>query len=300
MRYFDPATQPGSLAELYDEALNVVQDSIMCDGISIFELSRDGLYLDFAATRTLVRDLLQGLKLQVGTGIVGQVAESQEGAIVHRAHGHPGFYVLPDQALRFRTRTILCAPLRHAGRVVAVVEMVNKVGGETFTEEELASAQLLADSAAANWRATSLRRREDFYQLTRMLRRVVDVEGISLFTLDEGSEEIHLRFSDTTRKIDFEGARLQVDQGVVGASATSSKAILVGDVHQDPRFFQGVDRMSLFSTHSIAAAPIEDRGRVLGVAEVVNGRGSESFTEADLEALVGIAGGLGPRMGLWV
>ena len=72
------------------------------------------------------------------------------------------------------------------------------------------------------------------------------------------------------------------------------------DVDDEPRFYKGVDAVSFFKTYSLAAVPIVERRRLLGVLEVVNARGSESFTDADLAVLGRIAEELAPRMGLRV
>ena len=296
MQYFPFDATYGTLPELYDETLNVIQDSVMCDGISIFELSTDGGSLVFAATRTLARDLLKGLTLRVGTGIVGKAAQQSKGVISNRVVSHPDFYALPDQALRFKTRSVLCCPMRYAGQVVGVIELVNKSDRRDFVDDELESTQALADGAAANWRNRDDLRRETFYELTRMLRKIVDVEGISLFLADETGENLNLCFSDTTRKTELAGVKLSLDQGVAGAVAREHKPLLVPDVHQESRFFEGVDAVSMFSTHSIVAVPVLDVDRLLGVLELVNARGSESFSERDVKVLQSIAAQMSVRM----
>lgn len=296
MEYFPFDQTYDTLPELYDETLNVIQDAVMCDGISIFELSKDKAELEFAATRTFARDLLKGLTLAVGTGIVGIAAAQSQGVISNRVASHPDFFALPDQTLHFQTRSILCCPMRYADRVVGVIELVNKANREDFVDEELASAQALADGVAAYWRSeSSTSRRETFYELTRMLRKIVDVEGISLFTLAQGAEDLHLRFSDTTRKTDLRGVKLELGQGVAGTVASERKPLLVPNVHQESRFFEGVDAVSMFSTHSIVAVPVLEGSRLDAVVELVNARGSESFTEEDVSILARIATELAQR-----
>lgn len=289
MQYFPSDAAYKTLLEFYDETLNVIQDAIMCDGISILEVSVDGNSLRFAASRTSDRDLLKGLTLSVGTGIVGRVVAESKGVISNRADSHPDFFALPDQVSDFKTRSILCCPLRCAGQVVGAIELVNKTDRQDFGDGELELIQALADDVG-DWRCEmSAPRRETFYELTRRLRKVVDVEGISLFTLDEAGENLRLRYSDTTRGTELQGIRLGMDQGVAGAVASHRQPLLVPSVQKEPRFFKGVDAVSMFSTHSIVAAPVLDGDRLLAVVELVNARGSESFTDRDRETLEAIA-----------
>jgi len=296
MKYFAEKRHT-SLAELYDEALTVTQDAIMADGISIFELSASGATLEFVATKTIARDLLKGLKLRIGTGIVGQAAASAQGVISNDVSANPDFFALPDQALKFRTKSVLCCPMRHAGEVIGAIELINKVDGTPFVLSELRSTQAVADGVAPNWRSEArASRRETFHELGALLRRVVEVEGISVFTIDAQRENLHLRFSDTARKIHLKGAKLNVHQGVAGQVAREGKSVLVEDVHQEPRFFKGVDAVSMFSTKSIIAVPVASGRRVLGVLEVVNARGSEPFHAGDLRILEEIAAELAGKM----
>jgi GAF domain-containing protein len=294
VRYFPAERTSATLPELYDAALDVIQDAIMCDGISIFELADDGRSLEFVATRTFARDLLKGLELPLGTGLAGRCAAEGRGLVSNRAHSHPDFFAVPDQSLAFRTRSVLCSPMRHGGELVGVIELVNKVDRGDFVEGELRSVEALAAGAAANWRGAGSR--EAFYELTRMLRKIVDVEGVSIFTLEEGGENLVLRFSDTTRKTDLVGTKLGLDQGVAAAVARGREPLLVPDVDREPRFFEGVDAVSMFATRSIAAAPVLFGERLLAVVELVNGRGGEAFTERDLGVLRRIAAELAERM----
>ncbi len=301
MQYFPPDRSYASLPELYSAALNVIQDSVVCDGISIFELSDDGGSLEVAATRTFDRDLLEGLELDAGTGIAGRAAVEGRGEIANRVQSDPDFFARADRQLHFETRSVLCCPMRHRGRTVGVIELVNKVGGKGFETSELDSAQAVADAAAANWGtggpATRVGPGRDvFYELTRMLRKVVDVEGISVFTLDEDAAKLRLRFCDTAHRTRLESVKLAVGEGVAGAAASERRSLLVPDVRQEPRFFRGADEASRFSTRSIVAVPVPDGERLLAVLELVNARGSEPFTERDRGVLVEIAAELAVRL----
>ncbi len=294
MQYFPPDRSFASLPELYSAALNVIQDSVVCDGISIFELSADGASLEIAATRTFDRDLLEGLELEAGKGIAGRAAAEGRGAIANNVRSDPDFFARPDRQLHFETRSLMCCPMRHRDRTVGVIELVNKVDGGDFEPAELDSAQAVADAAAANWEADP--GRDVFYELTRMLRKIVDVEGVSVFTLDEDAAKLRLRFCDTAHKTRLEGVKLAVGEGVAGAAASERRSLLVPDVAEEPRFFPGADEESRFSTRSIVAAPVPDGERLLAVVELVNARGSEPFTERDRAVLVKIAAELAVRL----
>lgn len=285
MSYF-PDRRPTTQAALFDETLSVVDDAISCDGVSIFVLLPGDTVLELVAIQTIERDLLQGLELPLGKGIAGQVAEQGEGLISGNVPAVMSFHGSSDEALRFKTRSILCCPMRAGGEVVGVLELINKAGGEPFNDAELLSVQALADGVASNWRSDP-DDRERFHELCSLVRKVTRAEGISVFTHNAARDKLVLRFSITARKMQGlqEGARINVGQGVAGWTARHVEAALVPDVYQDPRFFEMADALNMYSTRSIVAVPIVHGGRLLGVLEIVNGRGSRSFSEPDLDVL---------------
>jgi putative ABC transport system ATP-binding protein len=69
----------------------------------------------------------------LGAGIAGQVAAKGESLRIADAYAHPLFNPEIDRATGFRTRSILCLPLRdQEGGVFAVAELLNRVDGQPF------------------------------------------------------------------------------------------------------------------------------------------------------------------------
>ena len=67
--------------EICADILAKIERRIVCDGISIFEISHPPATLRFAATKTVVRDQLRDLKLRLGQGIAGAAAECRQSII---------------------------------------------------------------------------------------------------------------------------------------------------------------------------------------------------------------------------
>lgn len=92
--------------------------------------------------------LLKEARIPPGKGIAGAVAQSGEAMIVNDVSACPQFNPEPDHLTKFKTRCVLAAPLKHQQRVLGVVEVVNKKGGENFTREDLDTVQLFLEPAA--------------------------------------------------------------------------------------------------------------------------------------------------------
>lgn len=87
----------------------------------------------------------------------------------------------------------------------------------------------------------------------------------------------------------LKGTHLAVGEGVAGWTALSGKSVLIEDVHTDPRFCGRFDELSNFRTRSIICVPLINRGKVLGVIELINRMEEAVFSDLDMHALETIA-----------
>jgi len=90
------------------------------------------------------------IRFPMGRGIAGAVAQTNTSVNIPDAYKDPRFNKNVDKQTGYRTRTILCVPMRSVtGEVVGVLQALNKQDGKPFTgeDEELLSA--LGGQAAA-------------------------------------------------------------------------------------------------------------------------------------------------------
>jgi putative methionine-R-sulfoxide reductase with GAF domain len=77
------------------------------------------------------------VRIPIGKGIAGHVATTGKALRVDDAYQHPSFNPEVDRATGFRTRAILCVPLRNASnRVFAVAQLLNPRDGSCFGEAD--------------------------------------------------------------------------------------------------------------------------------------------------------------------
>uniref|UniRef100_A0A673YKZ5 Phosphodiesterase n=1 Tax=Salmo trutta TaxID=8032 RepID=A0A673YKZ5_SALTR len=83
------------------------------------------------------------LRIPADQGIAGHVATTGKILNITDAYSHPLFYRAVDDSTGFRTRNILCFPIKDEhGEVIGVAELVNKTNGPWFTrlDEDMATA----------------------------------------------------------------------------------------------------------------------------------------------------------------
>jgi len=91
---------------------------------------------------------------QMGMGIAGHVAINGIPAVVADAHKDQRFDLASDRHKGLRTRSVLCVPVRHAGGVVAVVELRNKASLGVFTQADQEHLESLTQVAPAVYAVT--------------------------------------------------------------------------------------------------------------------------------------------------
>lgn len=89
------------------------------------------------------------IRLAMGVGIAGTVAETGETINIPDAYADPRFNPEPDKRSGYRTKSLLTFPMTgQSGRVIGVFQVVNKKGGEHFTPDDEETLSSLGASAA--------------------------------------------------------------------------------------------------------------------------------------------------------
>jgi putative methionine-R-sulfoxide reductase with GAF domain len=91
------------------------------------------------------------------------------------------------------------------------------------------------------------------------------------------------------------GTTIPIDKGVAGTVANSGRALLVREARQNPQHDSSVDHTINHVTRTLLAVPIESNGSVLGVIELLNPFGSDTFMSWHQEFARDVANALGQR-----
>jgi GAF domain-containing protein len=119
--------------------------------------------------------------------------------------------------------------------------------------------------------------------IMRTATDLMNAETSSLMLLDEATNELTFEVATGDPAAEVAQMRVPADQGVAGWVLKNKKPALVNDVQKDERFYAQIDRASGYKTKSMLAVPLDIRGRIIGVVEMINRRGGEGFTERDQE-----------------
>ena len=139
---------------------------------------------------------------------------------------------------------------------------------------------------------------QTFYQVNRFISSIHDMDQLLILIMQESDSAVeaeascialhdpedgalHIEFAIGEASEEVRRLTLSMGQGVLGTVAATGRTIRVDNVNQDTRFDASADQKSGFVTKSLLATPIQRRGNLLGVLEVVNKRDGGHFNESD-------------------
>ncbi len=292
-------------------ALNSLDDILkLLVEVTAQELDADraSLFLHDAATGELYSRIALGglpreIRIMSNTGIAGAVFAGGEPLMIHDAYADKRFNAKVDEQTGYRTKNILCVPVRTVrGEVIGVAQAINKRRGR-FTKRDLdlmtaitTQAALGLESMSMVERVKKLRAQElEFLEVVSDMTsdikidsllqkvmaeatRMLNAERSTLFLNDEKTHEL---WSQVGQGLGAMQIRLPNHVGIAGAVFTSGKTINIPHAYADLRFNPAFDRKSGFFTRSILCVPIvNQKGKIIGVTQVLNKKNG-SFTAED-------------------
>lgn len=91
---------------------------------------------------------LKGIRLKMGEGIAGWVAQTGQSLLIPDVSKDSRFAHHVAKELEYPVSSILCAPLKIRDRVLGVIELINSVGERSFNDDDLPLLGAVADFAA--------------------------------------------------------------------------------------------------------------------------------------------------------
>lgn len=283
---------------------------------SLLGADRGTLYLLEKETGELISTTALGLpgkaiRLKLHQGVAGLVAATGQSIVVEDAYADARFFRAVDDATGYRTRQILCVPVKsRRGDVLGVLELLNKESGNFTPQDEevllLLASQMgvaLANAQLYDGLRTNLDRLSRLLRIGTAISSELDLDALlrtisqttshllqaersTVFLVDRTRGELWSRVAEG---LDRQEIRIPLNAGVAGTVATTGTLIRISDAYTDPRFNPEVDRRTGYHTRNILCTPMRNaRGRVIGVFQVLNKRGGD-FTRLDEQLLASLS-----------
>ena len=273
---------------------------------------RGTIFLNDENSQELYSRVAQGnfrreIRIMNTKGVAGWVFSNKEGAIILDAYKDDRFDKSVDMRTGYRTKSILCAPLKTVGgEVIGVSQILNKIDGK-FNDDDLEILEAMTKQAAIAIQGNIIveqieksRKQElEFLdivsqvsselELGPLLERIIgtvtkmlNAERSTLFINDEKTNELYTEVAEGVGKTVI---RFPNHLGIAGTVFTSGQALNIPHAYADLRFNPGVDRSTGYFTRSMLCTPVINKeGRRIGVCQVLNKRDGP-FTDEDQKRL---------------
>lgn len=259
------------------------------------------------------------IRIPWGTGIVGYVAESGEPVNIPDAYKDGRFNHDIDNKTGYKTKTLLCMPIKDInGEVIGVAQVINKQGDTCFTtsDEKVFSSYLqfcgigLRNAQLYEKSQLEVKRNQVLLDLARMIfeeqstiehmvfrilthtQSLIQCYRVQVLLLHKASKGSFSRVFDF-EATDLEGdeneertspfeSRFPINVGITGYVATTGETVNIPNAYEDERFDPSVDEGAGFRHKSILCMPIKNSsGQIIGVIQLINKFDNLPFTKND-------------------
>ena len=291
--------------ELLDQILDA---SIRYTGAttgSVALLSGDGTVLQIARARGLGADVENEVRLKVGEGITGWVAQNRQALNVPDVKEDKRYVMVKNHI-----RSEMAVPMVLGKRVIGVIS-VDSSKKDNFSDEDLRilsfvgtqAAQILQKAQAYNELRVKNAQDETLIEISQALGSALDFEELFkqvgmilesrcgmfrnfLVLKNPDTEELGIKLAHGMTEKEMARGRYTIGEGITGTVVESGEPFGVQDIRTEPRFLDKTGSSNdSEEIISFLAVPINLEGKTIGVLGALKPFPGESQFDSDMSLL---------------
>jgi GAF domain-containing protein len=314
------------LDDLLELILGKLTELVQADRATLYLLDEANNEL---VSRMVVGEQVRSIRMKVGHGIAGMVASTGRALRVKDAYSDPRFERDWDALTGYRTSSIFAAPLKnHVGRTIGVIQILNKLEADEFTNEDEAILSALSTQAAVAIDNSRLflsliqknkqlldtkgeleRRLRDLsllFELERATGRATTLEdlarallslsakstearGAALLVVEEESGDLVQYVYDSAAPEGLLRIGVKAGEGLLAAAMSRGEVLYVEPGVKSPYWHERVEGSLSFTVEAALVLPLEGEAAPLGAIALLGTTGSRSFSAED-ESLMQLVG----------
>lgn len=278
--------------------------------VYLFNDTRDELVLRAMDDGTAQQGIVGNIRLKVGEGLTGWVAQHKEAAAVgHHAYSDSRFKFVPELQ-EDQYQSMLSVPLIYRNDVIGVIN-VRTMKPHEYTQTQVRLLQSIASQiAGAVENSRQYRKMEkrasqlstlsevsktitsDMY-LEEILQLIVAATAktmsfkiTTLMLVDEDKQELVIKATQSKSKEYTKKPNLKIGESIAGRAISEQRTITVEDVRRAPQY-QFPDIAKKEGLCAMAAVPLAVKGKIIGVLNCYTDR-PHRFTEEEISFLTAL------------
>lgn len=277
-----------NISKLFEMILQQVQDVMNVENCSLMMYDPIHNQLTVDAAIGLPKDIVGKVRVNLGDGIAGWVAQNKQPVLIKDISKDPRFTQRTNR-LDYKTRSVLSVPIIHKKNLLGVLNVNNKRSGEVFTEDDLnlllgISGQISQAIANAELHDkteqqvaelsliqelgkainSSLELDSVLNYFIDMTSRILEADRSSLMLYNEDLNELYVQVSRGFNEDKIKNIRFKVGEGVAGRVAETKRPIRIINTQKDP-LYKHLPVSENKQPTTLIAAPLLNRDKLIGV-----------------------------------
>ena len=219
-----------------------------------------------------------------------------------------------DEQLNFITKSILCFPISHEGKMVGIIQLINSLDNDGFKDLPDALPTILRTLGSTLHKIEQADIKEKSNDLIRMLDQaecvdnilisleqqilnIFEIEMVTIYAIDQIENKLYSKIKSGGK---INTIRLVIsEESIAGYVALNKKPLIIDDVYDseelnriNPKltFNSQYDLKTGIKSSSMLVYPLIDKGVLFGVIQLLNKKYSKNFTPNDEDIIERFAG----------
>ncbi len=297
------------ITSLLNSIIETTKNALNCEGCSLLLYDKEEENLVFYVARGEKSDELLSLHVPRGKGVAGMVMENRVPIIINSAETDPRVYREIDNYINYTTKNIIAAPMITRGKLVGVIEGVNSLDEEKFTDEDLKIFIFLSEVAAMAIhnkqllvsQETRIKEINGLFQVSQALKDAHDLEnfmniaGLCIADILEAERVSFFLKSNTVGKwklifnkgIPVPNEEYYLDENnseIIKKIFITKEPLLVENTNHTEDL--NVNHPERYKSKSFISIPVFFRDEMRGILSVTDKKNKKSFEKHDLKLLM--------------
>lgn len=308
--------------------LQSLLESIMESGKMVLKAEGSSLMLIDRKTNELYFNIVSGenerglkeMRIPIGVGIAGIVAEKQKAEIVNDAQSDDRVYKEADAKINFVTRNLIAVPLMVRNRCIGVIEVINSIGREHFSEKDLELFNTFSEQAAlaihnrelidslkninkelkkkvhelsslheiSKALLSTLNEKDLYDSIVKIVADELQSDKVSIMLYEEAENSLRIISNFGLRLDSPEQYLVSTDTSLSGLSFTENKVIHSNNLGEGP--YARYRNEELYETGYCIIHPLGHGEKIYGVINIADKHDETGFTDDDVRLVSTIAG----------
>lgn len=286
------------LQSLLGSVMEAAKDMMMSEACSLFLLDEKSNELIVTHLTGPADQAISGIRIPISEGIVGWVATHKQPLIVNDVSTDSRFNGdFADGDLV--TKNLICVPMIDAkGKLIGVLEAINRENNGTFEEDDIPLFQLLANQAAISLERERIHMNvlleligqiNSKMDLDSLLSAIMEAskiimksEASSLMLLDDEKGELMITVPTGPANKRISGTRIPMGKGIAGWVAVHKEPVVINDVTKDSRFGGDIKGAKFVTRNMVCVPMLNAERKLIGVLQAINRQGNEPYSDDDI------------------